>query len=131
MILLSSNLCVLPNKMKTVFRRIESLKAEVEYWIGESAQDNFNIIDEADANDLWFHLGDGESSCHVIARMPEDAPDKKGLRQIVIQGASLCKENSRRKSAKNVTIIYTRIENIEKTKVVGSVLSRNAKTLQL
>lgn len=115
--------------MKTEFRRIEALKTDVEYWIGESAQDNFNIIDEANVTDLWFHLGEGESSCHVIARIPPDMPNKKAIRQIVTQGALLCKENSRRKSAKNVAVIYTKVENIEKTQVVGSVLTRNVKTV--
>ena len=115
--------------MKTIFRHVNELNIKFEFWVGESATDNFAIIDIADATDLWFHLGGSESSCHVICRMPVNLPSKKALRQIVTQGAVLCKKYSRRKSDKNVPIIYTKIENVEKTEVVGCVLTKNIKTI--
>lgn len=115
--------------MKTIFRNINELKKEFEFWVGESAMDNFAMIDIANSTDLWFHLGGGESSCHVICRMPLDLPSKKALRQIITQGAIVCKQYSRRKSDKNVPIIYTKIENLEKTNVAGCVLTKNIKTI--
>ena len=33
--------------------------------IGESAQENWDIIKESNQNDLWFHI-DKLPSCHVV-----------------------------------------------------------------
>jgi len=131
---------------RVVTNYIPSLKLSVVYKIGINAKNNFDLIDEADKDDIWFHLNN-ESSCHVIARLKnityttrdDDMPncydlnfdelDKKEKQQIIKQGALLCKQYSRMKSMKNVEIMYTKIENVEKTEVVGSVLTRKNKVL--
>ena len=78
---------------------------------------------------MWF-LIQGESSCHVIASIPVDKKlDKKQLRQIVTQGAVLCKSKSRYKSNKNVSIIYTKVENVTKCYPIGTVIAENTKTI--
>ena len=108
---------------------IPALKAKITYTVGKNAQSNFDIIDAAEPTDMWFHI-EGESSCHVIASMPIDSKlDKKQLRQIVTQGAVLCKSKSRFKSNKNVTVIYTKIEHITKSEPVGTVIAENTKTI--
>ena len=107
--------------MKTELKFISALNSSIEFKIGQNAQDNFDIIDESNPNDLWFHLY-GESSCHVVASIdPEVKLDKKQKRQIITQGALLCKQNTKYKSSKNVNIIYSEIKNIEKTETVGKV----------
>jgi len=109
--------------------QIPSLQCNVLYTIGKNSQSNFDIIDAASPNDLWFHI-QGESSCHVIASIPLDKKlDKKQLRQIVTQGAVLCKSKSRYKSNKNVSIIYTKVENVTKSDPVGTVIAENIKTI--
>jgi predicted ribosome quality control (RQC) complex YloA/Tae2 family protein len=131
---------------RTVTRIIPSLKINLVYKIGSNAKNNFELIDESDPNDMWFHLHN-ESSCHVIAclkniqyttrddELPNfydinfDDLDKKEKHQIITQGALLCKQYSKLKSAKNVPIIYTKIEDVQKTNVVGSVLTKNTKTV--
>tara|TARA_Y100001970_G_C14212427_1_gene847691 strand:- start:2024 stop:2377 length:354 start_codon:yes stop_codon:yes gene_type:complete len=115
--------------MKTETKFIPSLNDTVEFKIGQNAQDNFDIIDASNPNDLWFHLY-GESSCHVIASMNSEIKlDKKQKRQIITQGALLCKQNSRHKSSKDVNIIYTEIKNIEKTETIGSVHVNSQKNI--
>lgn len=115
--------------MKTETKFIPSLNDTVEFKIGQNAQDNFDIIDASNPNDLWFHLY-GESSCHVIASMNSEIKlDKKQKRQIITQGALLCKQNSRHKSSKDVNIIYTEIKNIEKTETLGSVHVNSQKNI--
>ena len=115
--------------MKLETKYIASLKDSINFKIGQDAQDNFDIIDSSNPNDIWFHLY-GESSCHVIASInPEIKLDKKQKRQIITQGALLCKQNSRHKSAKNVNIIYTEIKNIEKTEIVGTVHVNEQKSI--
>ena len=131
---------------RTVTRFIPALKINLVYKVGSSAKNNFEIIDEADPNDLWFHLKD-VSSCHVIAcfkniqyttrddELPNcydinfDDLEKKEKQQIIKQGALICKQYSKLKSAKNVPIIYTKIEDVQKTDVVGSVLTFKSKVI--
>lgn len=131
---------------RIVTRFIPSLKINVVYKIGKNAQNNFELIDEADPNDMWFHLKD-VSSCHVIAclkniqyttrddELPNfydidfDKLDKKEKQQIITQGGLLCKQYSKLKSAKNVDIVYAKIEDVHKTDVPGSVLTYKSKLI--
>jgi len=131
---------------RVVTRFIPSLKINLVYKIGGNAKNNFEIIDQSDPHDMWFHLKD-VSSCHVIAclrnirfttrddELPNfydinfDTLDKKEKQQIITQGALLCKQYSKLKSAKNVNVIYTKIEDVYKTDVAGSVLTKNTKTV--
>jgi predicted ribosome quality control (RQC) complex YloA/Tae2 family protein len=113
--------------MKIESRHIQSLNREITYLVGTNAQDNFDIIDESDEDDLWFHISD-YSSCHVIAKMPQDITlDKKQKLQIIKQGALICKQNSKYKSEPNLDIIYTNISNVIKTNVIGQVQALNVK----
>lgn len=117
--------------MKIESRYIQSLNREISYLVGTNAQDNFDIIDESEEFDLWFHLN-GHSSCHVIAKMPQDIKlDKKQKHQLVKQGALICKQNSKYKSETNLEIIYTSISNIVKGTVIGQVTASNVKYINV
>lgn len=99
------------------------------YRIGVSAQDNFDLIDDSSPQDIWFHV-EGLPSCHVVAVIPENEKlDKKKIRALVNQGAVICKKHSKYASYKNLPIIYTKIENVQKTGTIGSVLTTNTKTI--
>lgn len=114
-------------KMKTVV--IQSFPNEITFLVGTCAQDNFDIIDICDPDDIWFHVRDG-SSCHVIAKMPiGEKIDKKRMHRIIKQGAVLCKQESRYKSSKNIAIIYTKLRNVQKTHIVGSVIADPVSTI--
>ena len=106
---------------------IPALSTDIVYTIGKSAQDNHDIIDEANPTDLWFHVEDNSSS-HVIAKLDESY-DRKQLKYIVKQGAILCKQHSRYSNVKQLNIIYTIIENISKTNIPGSVITTNVKKI--
>jgi predicted ribosome quality control (RQC) complex YloA/Tae2 family protein len=113
--------------IKTIF--IQSIQTNIDFIVGKNAKQNFEIIDDAKQNDLWFHI-ENESSCHVIAQLPEEHSwDKKQLRHIVKQGAVLCKAHSRYKSDKNVPIIYTTIQHLTKGDTIGSVIATNTKSV--
>lgn len=62
--------------------------------------------------------------------MPNDI-NKKYIKYITKQGALLCKQNSKYRSDKNVSIIYTQIKNITKTNIIGTVITTNTKTIQI
>ena len=51
--------------MKIENRLISALNQEVEFKIGQNANDNFDIIDSSNPSDLWFHLS-GESSLTLL-----------------------------------------------------------------
>jgi len=117
--------------MKIVARYIQSINREIPYLIGSNAQDNFDLIDESEPFDLWFHIS-GHSSCHVIAKMPPDIKlDKKQKSQIIKQGALICKQHSKFKTLHEVTIIYTQISNVVKQQTVGQVETINAKYIAI
>ena len=111
--------------MKTQDICIPNIKQTFTYWIGENAQDNFDIIDNADPEYFWFHVNDS-SSAHIIVSIPETL-DKKEQRYIIKKGAELAKQHSSRKSDKNVSIVYTKIKNVFKTDTVGMVHIINPK----
>jgi hypothetical protein len=99
----------------------------VEYTIGKNAQENFDIIDNAEQYHWWFHI-EGQSSGHVISNNNEFI-DKKTIRDIVKQGAVLCKQYSKYASMKNVRIVYARICDVEKTDKIGMVSVSNSKVI--
>lgn len=114
-------------KMKTIV--LQSISKEVTFMIGTSTQDNFDAIDMSDPTDIWFHVRDF-ASCHVIAKIPTDEQlDKKMLRLIIKQGALLCKQKSKYVSTKNLAIIYTKVKNVKKTNIVGSVIADPVSTI--
>lgn len=95
--------------------------------IGENAADNWNIIDKADQNDIWFHL-ENKPSCHVLLCM-----DNKNIKEISKQTlkhcAILCKNGSKFGSHQNIGVIYTQRKNIKKGEDIGSVITK--KTLRI
>ena len=108
---------------KTIF--IPKVNEEVHFIIGKNAQENFEIIDQSKPNDLWFHI-ENAPSCHVIAKINESW-NRKQIASVVKQGALLCKINSKFASVQNVPVIYTKVQHVEKTKTIGSVVVTNEK----
>jgi len=107
-----------------------SIHDECKYKIkvGESAQENWDIIDNASQNDIWFHV-EGHPSCHVILEIG----DKKKIphKSVINYCGSLCKEGSSLKNNKNTKIIYTNIKNVKKADNPGSVTTKNTKELKI
>jgi len=108
---------------------IKSLNKSITYHIGKNAQDNYDIIDLANSDDLWFHV-DKRPSNHVIAEMPADI-DRSQIRYIVKQGAVLCKQYSKYSDEKNVDIIWTRVQNVSKAGPIGSVTTLHTKSVTI
>ena len=78
-----------------------------------------------------FHIDDN-ASCHVIGSLPEDTIfSKKQLMYIIKQGAILCKQFSKYKSHKNVSIVYTAIKNVTMTNIPGSVNIQSSKNISI
>ena len=114
-------------KVETIY--LPKLKQNIEFVIGKNAKGNDEAISAADPEDIWFHL-EGQSSCHVIAKVPEDL-GRKERGYILRKGAELCKQNSREKSGKNVEIVYAKIKNVLKTDVAGRVNVSDSGTIKI
>ena len=61
-----------------IIKKINISDKEITYLIGKNAQDNFDIIDQSNENDIWFHA-ENISSCHVILKINENY-DKKNIK---------------------------------------------------
>jgi predicted ribosome quality control (RQC) complex YloA/Tae2 family protein len=95
--------------------------------VGRNSKENWDLIDVSDKDDFWFHIDD-KPSCHVFIVKPfncESIP-----KDVIIRAAQLCKEYSKYKNDKKVKIIYTEINNIKKSKDIGSVSIINLKKLE-
>jgi len=104
-----------------------NLDIELTYWIGENAQDNWDIIDKANPKDIWFHLA-GESSSHIILRLPKKIRRQQLSKQTLFHCANICKEHSKFASFKK-KVVYTEIFNLSKGEKPGSVFTRREQYL--
>ena len=94
------------------------------YWLGKNAQDNWDIIKQADKNWLWFHL-DKFSSGHVIICKKIDTITNDEI----IYASNICKRHSKYKLLNDIGIVYTEINNLSIGKEIGSVyINSNKKT---
>lgn len=106
----------------------DSIDREITFLIGNNAHENFDILDQSNGNDIWFHAKD-YPSCHVIAKIPFEM-NRNILKPIIKKGALLCKQNTNKLLLiKNLKIIYTEVNNIKKTNVIGTVNVSNKKEI--
>jgi predicted ribosome quality control (RQC) complex YloA/Tae2 family protein len=91
---------------------------EYNLLIGTNKHENFQLIDESVETDIWFHV-ENEPSCHVILK--NDGQMRDIPKQVIKRGAYLCKINSKAKTQKECSIMYTQLKNVTKTKVIGQV----------
>jgi predicted ribosome quality control (RQC) complex YloA/Tae2 family protein len=111
--------------MKTHSVYIDKIKSSITFLVGGCAEENVQLIDLSHPYDLWFHIN-GRPSCHVVTQLQEEPTwTRKERGYVVRQGALLCKQMSKYKTDKNVPIVFTTIENVEKTDIVGSVVTKN------
>jgi predicted ribosome quality control (RQC) complex YloA/Tae2 family protein len=95
--------------------------------IGQNAKQNKELIDEANQNDLWFHI-DNLPSPHGIIYISEsnlstnDIIKDKILINIV---ANLVRDNSKYKNQK-MNVIYCPIKNISHGDKIGSVILKSS-----
>lgn len=82
-------------------------------WVGENAQDNWNILDDAKGSYWFFHLA-SFPSCYVIyACVNKLTPEN------IVDLSSLCKNNTKYRNLPNVKVEYTQCENVRKGHIIG------------
>lgn len=114
--------------MKTFFYNVG--ETEYKIIIGQNAKENWDLVDNSDPDDLWFHL-DEYPSAHVVISEKVKISEKKIFftnledypNQIIALAANYCKSNSKYgKNLHKAKIVYTQIKNLKKGKVIGSVI---------
>ena len=83
--------------------------------VGESAKENWNLLDNSADNDYFFHLS-SFPSCYVILECVNNV-DKK----MIYMAASLCKDNTKYKHMKDLKVDYCSCSNVKKGNSVGVV----------
>ncbi len=100
-------------------------ETEIKIQVGQNAKENWQLIDEANQDDLWFHV-EGHPSSHVVISMPEKSKISK---QTIKYAALLCKQHSKLNNNNKLTIIYTQIRHLTKGKEIGSVMTKRIQKL--
>ena len=99
-----------------------------EIIVGRNSKENWNLIDESEKEDLWFHI-DNKPSCHVFISKPFECDTFP--KDVIIRASVLCKNYSKSRNDSKVKVIYTTIDNIKKGKDIGSVFIINSKKLEI
>lgn len=105
---------------------IDSKSGELQIFIGQSAKENWEIIERANQYDIWFHLN-AAPSCHVVLKLPSSKSTVS--KRTLDYCAMLCKENSKFASFKDVKVMYTVIKNVTKGDAIGSVYTKKTEIL--
>lgn len=86
--------------------------------IGKNANENQDIISNADPEDYWLHLTDYPSP-HVIIKNPtKNIINHKILKQAAYQ----VKINSNKRKLSKVNVTITKMKHISPTNIPGSVI---------
>lgn len=82
--------------------------------VGETAPENWGLIDTSSPEWWWFHLKSFPSA-HVVLQKNDITEDD------LIVAANHCKMATKYRNLKNVKVSYCRIKNLKKTDKVGAV----------
>ena len=86
--------------------------------IGQNAEENDDLVNNANLDDYWLHLSDYPSP-HVIIQNPTN---KRINHKIIKQAAYQLKINSKYKNIQNIEVDITKIKHIRQTKKPGMVI---------
>ena len=93
----------------------------VNIYVGRNAKQNWELLENADDNDIWMHL-DKLPSCYVIIDSNSSSPINKTH---IKYAAQLCVTYSKTKipnDVKGIYYIYTNCKNVKKGKSTGEAL---------
>jgi len=109
----------------------EAIYNEIKYIIGQNAQENWNILDNAtkiNNNYIWFHLNSFPSCFVIMYSSIEDLRDNS-LNDYLTYGANLCKQNTKYRNLNDLKICYTSLKKLIKTNKIGEVIVSGKKNI--
>jgi len=102
-----------------------NVEMELTVYIGKNRHNNWELIDRANENDVWFHIVD-QPSRHVILSLPDQITYKQISKQTLQHCARLC---ITKKTTALTTIMYTEIRYVIKAKEIGSVYTSHTRNI--
>lgn len=97
---------------------------EYTIYIGKNAYGNEEIIKLCHQESIWFHF-DNISSAHIILESHGDDIPKRYIN--LVAGKLF---DYKRSAPPNSKVIYTQVKNVKLTKTLGSVITKNTKTIK-
>jgi len=92
--------------------------------LGESAKENWSLLNAADNHHLFFHLSSFPSG-YVILKYEKD------ISAVMLQtSAQICKNGTKYRNLKDLKIDYCRCDNIEKGEKLGVVHFKSNKKVK-
>ena len=97
------------------------------YNVGTDAISNWNILDNAEKNDIWVHLAD-YPSCYIICNIDNtkifetNAKKKKYIQKRVKIAGRICSNKSQNKipdDVNKINVIYIKCKYVKKGEKVG------------
>ena len=85
-----------------------------EFKIGKNAHDNDRLFDEAEDDDIWFHLSDYPSA-HLWVK------NHKFSKQELYKLGLVLKMKSKYRKENCISVIYTTKKNLKKTNTIGEL----------
>jgi len=101
--------------MKTII--IESYTV----YVGQTKKENWELLDESNASDIFFHLRSFPSGYVIMKSKEGDVPSQKVLNQC----AQLCKQHTKYKRMSSLYVDYTPCDNLIKGNNVGEVIYKS------
>lgn len=98
-------------------------KDNVLYTLGETAVENWRILDEADPDHYFFHLSSfpsGYCSVHTDELTPE----------IIENAALFCKNGTKYRTLKNIYVDYCKYSNLIKGTKPGEAIFKSKRKVQ-
>jgi predicted ribosome quality control (RQC) complex YloA/Tae2 family protein len=90
------------------------LDDKTEIKIGQSAKENWDLIEKSNPDWYWFHLKSFPSS-HVVLCSSQTSEQNLAL------AAQFCKQTTKYKNVPNIKVSYCKINNLNKADKIGSV----------
>lgn len=100
------------------------MKTVEGFYVGESAEDNWKMLDNADSNHYFFHLSSFPSP-YVI--YPKDSITEKEIKK----GAEVCLSHTKFRYLKNIYVDFTQVGNVKKGEIVGEILYRSNRKVRM
>ena len=110
------------------FRRFESAEG-YPIFVGRNNRQNDRLTTRvARGNDLWLHVGQGQSGSHVVVRLPRG---KTASLETMLDAATLAVHFSRARGNPNCEVIYTQAKHVRKPKGLppGSVIPSRTRSI--
>lgn len=112
------------------FRRFESAEG-YPIFVGRNNRQNDRLTTRvARGNDLWLHIGQGQTGSHVVVRLPRG---KTASLETLLDAATLAVHFSRSRGNPRCEVVYTQAKHVRKPKGLpaGSVVPSQTRTVTI